>query len=376
MKLGIVGLPNVGKSTLFNAITNTKHAQAANYPFCTIEPNTGIVPVPDKRLDKLCEIWEPDKKTNAVVEFVDIAGLVRGASKGAGLGNKFLGHIRECDAIVHVVRCFDDDNIVHVVDDVNVPVGVDPEGDIDAIDMELILSDLEMVQNRIARQTKAAKTGNKDAKAELAWLEPLAAWLGEGKSARTFAFDEEDEAQTLARREMGLLSAKPIIYACNMGEDDLMNGIENNKYFPLVKARAEAEGAGAIPICAKTEEDIAEYSPEEKAAFLAEMGIEASGLDNLIAASYSLLGLISFLTDGKKECRAWTIKRGTKAPQAAGKIHSDFERGFIRAEVCNFDTLMECGGKMSEVKARGLYRSEGKEYVVQDGDIIEFLFNV
>ena len=376
MKLGIVGLPNVGKSTLFNAITNTKHAQAANYPFCTIEPNTGIVPVPDKRLDKLCEIWEPDKKTNAVIEFVDIAGLVRGASKGAGLGNKFLGHIRECDAIVHVVRCFDDDNIVHVVDDVNVPVGVDPEGDIDAIDMELILSDLEMVQNRIARQTKAAKTGNKDAKAELAWLEPLAAWLGEGKSARTFAFDEEDEAQTLARREMGLLSAKPIIYACNMGEDDLMNGIENNKYFPLVKARAEDEGAGAIPICAKTEEDIAEYSPEEKAAFLAEMGIEASGLDNLIAASYSLLGLISFLTDGKKECRAWTIKRGTKAPQAAGKIHSDFERGFIRAEVCNFDTLMECGGKMSEVKARGLYRSEGKEYVVQDGDIIEFLFNV
>ena len=376
MKLGIVGLPNVGKSTLFNAITNTKHAQAANYPFCTIEPNTGIVPVPDKRLDKLCEIWEPDKKTNAVIEFVDIAGLVRGASKGAGLGNKFLGHIRECDAIVHVVRCFDDDNIVHVVDDVNVSVGVDPEGDIDAIDMELILSDLEMVQNRIARQTKAAKTGNKDAKAELAWLEPLAAWLGEGKSARTFAFDEEDEAQTLARREMGLLSAKPIIYACNMGEDDLMNGIENNKYFPLVKARAEAEGAGAIPICAKTEEDIAEYSPEEKAAFLAEMGIEASGLDNLIAASYSLLGLISFLTDGKKECRAWTIKRGTKAPRAAGKIHSDFERGFIRAEVCNFDTLMECGGKMSEVKARGLYRSEGKEYVVQDGDIIEFLFNV
>ena len=376
MKLGIVGLPNVGKSTLFNAITNTKHAQAANYPFCTIEPNTGIVPVPDKRLDKLCEIWEPDKKTNAVIEFVDIAGLVRGASKGAGLGNKFLGHIRECDAIVHVVRCFDDDNIVHVVDDVNVPVGVDPEGDIDAIDMELILSDLEMVQNRIARQTKAAKTGNKDAKAELAWLEPLAAWLGEGKSARTFAFDEEDEAQTLARREMGLLSAKPIIYACNMGEDDLMTGIENNKYFPLVKARAEAEGAGAIPICAKTEEDIAEYSPEEKAAFLAEMGIEASGLDNLIAASYSLLGLISFLTDGKKECRAWTIKRGTKAPQAAGKIHSEFERGFIRAEVCNFDTLMECGGKMSEVKARGLYRSEGKEYVVQDGDIIEFLFNV
>ncbi len=376
MKLGIVGLPNVGKSTLFNAITNTKNAQAANYPFCTIEPNTGIVPVPDQRLDKLCEIWDPDKKTNAVIEFVDIAGLVRGAAKGAGLGNKFLGHIRECDAIVHVVRCFDDDNIVHVVDDVNVPVGVDPEGDIDAIDMELILSDLEVIQNRITRQTKAAKTGNKTAKAELEWLEPLAQWLGEGKSARTFEFDEDDEAQVLALREIGLLSAKPIIYACNMGKDDLMNGIEINKYFPLVKARAKTEGAEAIPICAKTEEDIAEYTPEEKAEFLAEMGIEASGLDNLIAASYSLLGLISFLTDGKKECRAWTIKRGTKAPQAAGKIHSDFERGFIRAEVCNFDTLMECGGKMAEVKARGLYRSEGKEYVVQDGDIIEFLFNV
>ena len=324
MKLGIVGLPNVGKSTLFNAITNTKNAQAANYPFCTIEPNTGIVPVPDKRLDELCRIWEPDKKTNAVIEFVDIAGLVRGAASGAGLGNKFLGHIRECDAIVHVVRCFDDENIVHVVDDVNVPVGVDPEGDIDAIDMELILADLEVVQNRITRQSKAAKTGNKDAKAELAWLEPLAAWLGEGKSARTFAFDTDDEAQTLAVREIGLLSAKPIIYACNTGEDDLMNGIENNRYFPLVKARAEVEGAEAIPICAKTEEDIAEYTPEEKAEFLAEMGIESSGLDQLIAASYSLLGLISFLTDGKKECRAWTIKKGTKAPQAAGKIHSDF----------------------------------------------------
>ena len=376
MKLGIVGLPNVGKSTLFNAITNTKNAQAANYPFCTIEPNTGIVPVPDKRLDKLCEIWEPDKKTNAVIEFVDIAGLVRGAAKGAGLGNKFLGHIRECDAIVHVVRCFDDDNIVHVVDDVNVPVGVDPEGDIDAIDMELILSDLEVIQNRIARQTKAAKTGNKTAKAELEWLEPLGEWLGEGKSARTFEFDEGDEAQVLALREIGLLSAKPIIYACNMGEDDLMNGIENNKYFPLVKARAEVEGAEAIPICAKTEEDIAEYTPEEKSEFLAEMGIEASGLDNLIAASYSLLGLISFLTDGKKECHAWTIKRGTKAPQAAGKIHSDFERGFIRAQVIHYQDLADADFNYAAVKSKGLQHTEGKEYVVQDGDVIEFLFNV
>ena len=376
MKLGIVGLPNVGKSTLFNAITNTKNAQAANYPFCTIEPNTGIVPVPDKRLDELCRIWEPDKKTNAVIEFVDIAGLVRGAASGAGLGNKFLGHIRECDAIVHVVRCFDDENIVHVVDDVNVPVGVDPEGDIDAIDMELILADLEVVQNRITRQSKAAKTGNKDAKAELAWLEPLAAWLGEGKSARTFAFDTDDEAQTLAVREIGLLSAKPIIYACNMGEDDLMNGIENNRYFPLVKARAEVEGAEAIPICAKTEEDIADYSPEEKKAFLAEMGIEASGLDNLITASYDLLGLISFLTDGKKECLAWTIRKGTKAPQAAGKIHSDFERGFIRASVIGYGDLEANNFDYAAVKAKALQRTEGKEYVVKDGDVIEFLFNV
>ena len=376
MKLGIVGLPNVGKSTLFNAITNTKNAQAANYPFCTIEPNTGIVPVPDKRLDELCRIWEPDKKTNAVIKFVDIAGLVRGAASGAGLGNKFLGHIRECDAIVHVVRCFDDENIVHVVDDVNVPVGVDPEGDIDAIDMELILADLEVVQNRITRQSKAAKTGNKDAKAELAWLEPLAAWLGEGKSARTFAFDTDDEAQTLAVREIGLLSAKPIIYACNMGEDDLMNGIENNRYFPLVKARAEVEGSEAIPICAKTEEDIADYSPEEKKEFLAEMGIEASGLDNLITASYDLLGLISFLTDGKKECRAWTIRKGTKAPQAAGKIHSDFERGFIRASVIGYKDLEANNFDYAAVKAKGLQRTEGKEYVVNDGDVIEFLFNV
>ncbi|MCD8342746.1 MAG: redox-regulated ATPase YchF [Clostridiales bacterium] len=375
MKLGIVGLPNVGKSTLFNAITSTKNAQAANYPFCTIEPNTGVVPVPDARLDKLAEIWQPSKKTPAVVEFVDIAGLVKGASEGAGLGNRFLGHIRECDAIVHVVRCFDDDNIIHVVEDATKPVAVDPDGDIECIDMELVLADLELAQNRLARQAKAAKTGNKAAKAEAAWLEPLVAHLGEGKSARTFPFDQGDEEQQFALREMGLLSAKPIIYACNMDDDGVADP-EHNAYYQIVKKRADVEGAQVIPICAKTEEELAELDPEDRAMFMEDLGLSDSGLNRLIQASYSLLGLISFLTDGKKECRAWTIKRGTKAPQAAGKIHSDFERGFIRAEVCSFDTLMECGGKMSEVKARGLYRSEGKEYVVQDGDIIEFLFNV
>ena len=375
MKLGIVGLPNVGKSTLFNAITGTANAQAANYPFCTIEPNTGIVAVPDERLDKLCEIWEPDKKTPAVVEFVDIAGLVKGASKGAGLGNKFLGHIRECDAIIHVVRCFDNENITHVVEDATKPAPVDPDGDIECIDLELILSDLEMAQNRLAKFAKAAKTGNKDAKAEVAMLEPLVAHLEKGLSARTFEFDEKDETQQLALRELGLLSKKPIIYACNMDDDGAADP-ESNKYYQIVKKRADIEGAEVIPICAKTEEELSELDDEERAEFMEDLGMKESGLDRLIKASYSLLGLISYLTDGKKECRAWTIKKGTKAPQAAGKIHSDFEKGFIRAQVCSFDTLMECGGKMSEVKARGLYRSEGKEYVVKDGDIIEFLFNV
>ena len=375
MKLGIVGLPNVGKSTLFNAITGTANAQAANYPFCTIEPNTGIVAVPDERLDKLCEIWEPNKKTPAVVEFTDIAGLVKGASQGAGLGNKFLGHIRECDAIIHVVRCFDNDNITHVVEDATKPAPVDPDGDIECIDLELILSDLEMAQNRLNKNAKAAKTGNKAAKAEAEWLEPLIKHLEQGLSARTFPFDEEDEAQQLVLKEMGLLSQKPIIYACNMDDDGAADP-EANDYYQIVKKRADAEHAEVIPICAKTEEELAELDEDERAMFMEDLGITESGLDRLIRASYSLLGLISFLTDGKKECRAWTIRRGTKAPQAAGKIHSDFERGFIRAQVCGFDTLMECGGKMSEVKARGLYRSEGKEYVVKDGDIIEFLFNV
>jgi GTP-binding protein YchF len=375
MKLGIVGLPNVGKSTLFNAITGTAHAQAANYPFCTIEPNTGVVAVPDERLDKLAEIWDTDKKTPAVVEFVDIAGLVKGASQGAGLGNKFLGHIRECDAIVHVVRCFDDDNIIHVVEDATKPVAVDPDGDIECIDMELILADLELAQNRLARITKAAKTGNKTAKAEVSWLEPLVAHLGEGKSARTFEFDDDDEEQKFALREMGLLSNKPIIYACNMDDAGVAEP-ESNPYYQIVKNRADAEGAQVIPICAKTEEELSELDDEDRALFMEDLGLTESGLNRLIKASYALLGLISFLTDGKKECRAWTITKGTKAPQAAGKIHSDFERGFIRAQVIAYDTLEELGFDYSAVRAKGLQRTEGKEYVVHDGDIIEFLFNV
>ena len=355
MKLGIVGLPNVGKSTLFNAITSTRNAEAANYPFCTIEPNSGIVAVPDARLDKLAEIWQTNKKTPAIVEFVDIAGLVKGASQGAGLGNKF----------------------IHVVEDVTKAEAVDPLADIDVIDYELILSDLEVVQNRAGRMAKAAKSGNnKAAAAEAAWLEQLASHLAQGKPARSFDWESAGDGWQTVLREMGLLSAKPVLYACNVGEDDLMEGIGHNRYLPLVARRAAEEGAKVIPICARTEEDIADYSPEEKKAFLAEMGIQSSGLDNLITASYDLLGLISFLTDGKKECRAWTIRKGTKAPQAAGKIHSDFERGFIRASVIHYPDLEANGFDYAAVKAKGLQHTEGKEYVVQDGDVIEFLFNV
>ncbi len=375
MKLGIVGLPNVGKSTLFNAITGTANAQAANYPFCTIEPNTGIVAVPDDRLDKLCEVWNPDKKTPAVVEFTDIAGLVKGASKGAGLGNKFLGHIRECDAVVHVVRCFDDDNITHVVEDATKPVPVDPDGDIECIDLELILSDLEMAQNRLNKFAKAAKTGNKDAKVEVELLEPLVKHLEEGKSVRTFHFDKTNEAYQMIMKELGLLSGKPIIYACNMDEDGIADP-KANEYYQIVKKRADAEGAEVIPICAKTEEELVDLDEDERAEFMADLGIEESGLNRLIKASYALLGLISFLTDGKKECRAWTIRKGTKAPQAAGKIHSDFERGFIRAQVISYDDLKAAAFDYAGVKAKGQQRTEGKEYVVKDGDIIEFLFNV
>ena len=375
MKLGIVGLPNVGKSTLFNAITGTANAQAANYPFCTIEPNTGVVAVPDERLDKLADIWDTDKKTPAVVEFVDIAGLVKGASQGAGLGNKFLGNIRECDAIVHVVRCFDNDNITHVVEDATKPVPVDPDGDIECIDLELILSDLEIAQKRYDKFIKPAKTGNKEAKIEVAMLEPLIKHLEAGKSARTFEFDESDDVVALALKELGLLSKKPIIYACNMDDDGFADP-EANEYYKIVKKRADIEGAQVIPICAKTEEELVELDDDEKLEFMEDLGITESGLNRLIKASYSLLGLISFLTDGKKECRAWTIKKGTKAPQAAGKIHSDFERGFIRAQVIAYDDLMNSDFDYQAVKAKGKQRTEGKEYIVNDGDIIEFLFNV
>ena len=364
MKLGIVGLPNVGKSTLFNALTNAG-AQSANYPFCTIEPNVGVVAVPDSRLDVLAKMYNPELYTPAVIEFVDIAGLVKGASKGEGLGNKFLSHIREVDAIVHVVRCFENTDIIHVDGNIN------PVRDLETINLELIFSDIEILERRIDAVKKAMK-GDKTLAPKLALYERVMAALEEGKSARSLDYDEEEKEML---SEVALLTIKPVIYAANISEADIGKDINENPFYQAVLEFATSEKSEVIPVCAEIEAQIAELDDEEKGMFLEDLGITESGLDRLIKASYSLLGLISYLTAGPKEVRAWTITRGTKAPGAAGKIHSDFEKGFIRAEIVSFDDLVACG-TMAAAKEKGLVRSEGKEYVIADGDIVLFRFNV
>ena len=363
MKLGMVGLPNVGKSTLFNALTNAG-AESANYPFCTIDKNVGIVSVPDARLEKLAEIYQPKKFTPATLQFVDIAGLVKGASKGEGLGNRFLADIREVDAIIHVVRCFEDDNIVHV------DGSIDPRRDIEVINLELVFSDIELIERRIDKTAKLAK-GDKKYQADVDLLKRLLEHLTEGRPARSFDCTEDELAVIL---ETPLLTAKPVIYAANLSEADFSGDLESNAHFQAVRAIAESENAAVFPICAQIEAEISDMDPEEQAVFLADLGLEESGLTRIIHAGYALLGLISYLTGGSDECRAWTIKKGTKAPQAAGKIHSDFEKGFIRAEVISFEDFMANDGNMVAAREKGVVRMEGKTYEVQDGDIITFHF--
>ncbi len=365
MKLGIVGLPNVGKSTLFNSLTKAG-AESANYPFCTIDPNVGVVAVPDERLKLLGDLYHSKKVTPAVIEFVDIAGLVKGASKGEGLGNQFLSHIREVDAIVHVVRCFEDSNVIHV------DGSVDPLRDIETIDLELIFADLEVLERRLSKTAKSA-FNDKSLVKEVELLKALKAHLEDGKAARSYVCVDEDEQAILAG--LNLLTYKPVIFAANVGEDDLADDGASNPHVQKVRRFAGETGSQVFVVCAQIEEEIAELDDDEKAMFLEDLGLKESGLEKLIAASYDLLGLLSFLTSGEDETRAWTIKKGTKAPQAAGKIHSDFERGFIRAEVVNYQDLLDCGA-YAAARDKGLVRLEGKDYVVQDGDVILFRFNV